>query len=171
MSMNHIIGKFEAQDCRGYHERLITFTLLYYKYQFIGSLHIVDNRSWSWVLVTSCCCGRAFKNITWFNLLFINKILVSLLSIFIPYIILCKNFSLHLLHCTWLGCIKSYTKDLNHRFLVSGWLFHNFFMDLGNPQEIIVHYLLIGGMAGFDHRYEFPMISALMCMVAYGQDL
>ena len=39
---------------RGDLERLITFTLLDYEHQFIGSLHIVDSRSWTQVLVFCC---------------------------------------------------------------------------------------------------------------------
>ena len=38
-------------------------------------------------------------------------------------------------------------------------------MDLGNPVEIIVHYLLIRGMTCFDCQDGFPMLSALVCMV------
>ena len=38
-------------------------------------------------------------------------------------------------------------------------------MGLGNPLEVVVHHLLIGGMVGLDYRDEFPMVSALVCMV------
>ena len=40
-------------------------------------------------------------------------------------------------------------------------------MDLGNLFEVIVHYLLIGGMIGLSHRDEVPMVSALACMVTH----
>ena len=35
-------------------------------------------------------------------------------------------------------------------------------MDLGNPVEIVVYHLLIGGMACLSHRDEFLMMSALV---------
>ena len=73
----------------------------------------------------------------------------------------------HLLHCTWLGHIRSCMKDLNYRLLVNRWFVHNLFMDLGNPLEVVVYYLLIRGMIGLGHRDGFPMISALMCMVTH----
>ena len=45
-------------------------------------------------------------------------------------------------------------------------------MDLGNLFEVIVHYLLIGGMVGLSHRDEVPMVSALACIWLHvGQDL
>ena len=34
-------------------------------------------------------------------------------------------------------------------------------MDLGNPFEVVVHYLLIRGITGLDHHDEIPMVSAL----------
>ena len=37
---------------------------------------------------------------------------------------------------------------------------------LGNPLETIVHHLLIGGIDGLAYWDEFPMVSALVCMVA-----
>ena len=40
-------------------------------------------------------------------------------------------------------------------------------MDLGNLVEIVVHYLLIGGMTCLDHRDGFPMVSALVCTIIY----
>ena len=40
-------------------------------------------------------------------------------------------------------------------------------MGLGNPFEVVVHHLLIGGMTGLGHRDEFPMVSVLMCTVTY----
>ena len=73
----------------------------------------------------------------------------------------------HLLHCTWLRCLKSYTKDLSHGFLPSRWFVHNHSVDLGNPFKVIVHYILIGRMVGLSHQDGFPMMSALMCMVTH----
>ena len=40
-------------------------------------------------------------------------------------------------------------------------------MGLGNPLEVIVHHLLIGGMASLGYRDGFPMLSALVCMVTH----
>ena len=40
-------------------------------------------------------------------------------------------------------------------------------MDLGNPFEVLVHQLLIGGIVGLDHRDEVPMVSVLLCMITY----
>ena len=40
-------------------------------------------------------------------------------------------------------------------------------MDLGNPIETIVHYLLIRGMIYFGRQDRFFMVSALMCMVTH----
>ena len=38
-------------------------------------------------------------------------------------------------------------------------------MDLDNPLEVVVHHILIGGMAGLGYQDGFPMVSALVCMV------
>ena len=94
-----------------------------------------------------------------------NDVPVSLLSILIPCIILYEHSCLHLLHCTWLRCIKSCTKDLNHGFLANRWLVHNRFMGLGNLLEVVVHHPLIGGMAGIGYRDGFPIVNALVCIV------
>ena len=40
-------------------------------------------------------------------------------------------------------------------------------MDLGNSFEVVVHYILIGGMFGFGYRDEVPIVSALVCMVTH----
>ena len=96
-----------------------------------------------------------------------NDIPISLLSILIQYIILYEFFCLHLLHCTWLKCIRSCAKDLSHGFLTNRWLVHNQFMGLGNPLDVVVHHLLIGGMAGLGYLDKFPMVSALVCMVTH----
>ena len=82
----------------------------------------------------------------------------------------------HILHfmniLTYIFCIlldlgASGTKDLSHGFLANRWLVHNQFMSLGNPLEIVVHYLLIRGIVGLGYRDEFPMVSALVCMVTH----
>ena len=93
-----------------------------------------------------------------------NDVLVSLLSIFIPCIIFYEHSCLYLLHCSWLRCIRSCIKDLSHGFLANRWLVHNRFMGLGNPLEVVVHHLLIGGMIGLSYRDAFPMVSALVCI-------
>ena len=41
-------------------------------------------------------------------------------------------------------------------------------MDLGNPVETIVYYILIGGMTCLNHWDRFLMVSALVYMVTYG---
>ena len=40
-------------------------------------------------------------------------------------------------------------------------------MELGNPFEVVVYHLLIGGMVGLGYWDEFPMVSTLVCMVAH----
>ena len=96
-----------------------------------------------------------------------NDVPVSLLSILIPCIIHYKHSCLHLLHCTWLRCIKTCIEDLNHGFLTIRWLVHNRFMGLSNPLEVVVHHLLIGGMVGLCYQDGFPMVSALVYMVTH----
>ena len=72
----------------------------------------------------------------------LNDVPVSLLSILIPCIMLYEHSCLHLLHCTWLGCIRTCTKDLSHGFLTNRWLVHNWFMGLGDLLEVVVVSLL-----------------------------
>ena len=38
-------------------------------------------------------------------------------------------------------------------------------MDLGNPFEVVVHHLLIGGMTDLGHQDKVIMVSALVCIV------
>lgn len=40
-------------------------------------------------------------------------------------------------------------------------------MDLGNPFEVIVHYLLIKGMTNFSHEDEILMVNTLVYMVIH----
>ena len=40
-------------------------------------------------------------------------------------------------------------------------------MGLGNPLEVVVHHLLIGGMTSLNYYDEFLMESALVCMVIH----
>ena len=35
------------------------------------------------------------------------------------------------------------------------------------PLEVVVYYLLIGGMASLGYRDGFPIVSALVCMVTH----
>ena len=44
---------------------------------------------------------------------------------------------------------------------------HNLLVDLGDPFEVVVHHLLIGGMIGLSHWDRVPMLSALVCMVTH----
>ena len=41
-------------------------------------------------------------------------------------------------------------------------------MDLDNPVEIVLYYLLIGGMTYLSFRNEFPMMSALVYVMHTG---
>ena len=96
-----------------------------------------------------------------------NDVLVLLLFILIPCIILCEHYCLRLLHCTWLRWIRSCIEDLSHGFLENRWFVHSQFMGLGNPLEAVVHHLVIGGMTCLGYWDGFPMVNALVCMVAH----
>ena len=76
-----------------------------------------------------------------------------------------EHSCLHFFHCMWLRCIRSCTKDLIHWSLVNRWFVHKRFIGLGNPLKIVMHHLLIGGMASLGYQDGFPMVSALVCMV------
>ena len=73
----------------------------------------------------------------------------------------------HLLHCTWLRCIRSYTKDPSHVFLASRWFVHNWFIELGNLFKVVVHHFLIRLLVGLGHRDGDPMVNALIFMVRH----
>ena len=96
-----------------------------------------------------------------------NDVLISLLSILIPFIILYEHCCLHLLHYTGFRCIRSFTEDLSHRFLANRWFVHYLFMGLGYSLEVVGHYILIGGMTGLSYWDGFPMVSAPVWMVAH----
>ena len=120
---------------------LIGFHLIvYYIHDTLGSSSYYD---------------RALKSMIWYNKFGIhylfNDILVLLLSILISYIIFCEHSCLHLLHCMWLRCIRSCIEDLSHEFLAKKWFIDIWFMGLGNPLEVVVHHLLIGGMTGLNY--------------------
>ena len=40
-------------------------------------------------------------------------------------------------------------------------------MGLSNPLRVVVHHLLIGGMANLGYQDGFPIVSALVCMVTH----
>ena len=63
--------------------------------------------------------------------------------------------------------MRSCTKYPSYEFLISRWLIHNQFIGLGNPLEVIVHYLLIGGIVGLGHRDKVSMMSVLIFMVKH----
>ena len=45
-------------------------------------------------------------------------------------------------------------------------------MGLGNPLEVVVHHLVIGGMVGLGYWDGFPMVSVLVCVWLHiGKDL
>ena len=76
-------------------------------------------------------------------------------------------FGLYIFHCTWLRCIRNFTKDLSHGFLISRWLVHSQCMDLDNSFKVVMHYLLIGKITSLGHQDGFPMVSPLVCIVAH----
>ena len=78
-------------------------------------------------------------------------------------IILYKCYDPHLLHFIWFGCLRSCTNNPSHEFLATRWFVHNQFVDLDNPLNVLVHYLLIRMMVGFSHRDRVPMVRTLMC--------
>ena len=65
------------------------------------------------------------------------------------------------------GCIKSCPENPNHEFLANRWFVYNRFIDLGNPFETVVYYLLIGRVVGFGHWDRVPMVCTLMYMVVH----
>ena len=46
--------------------------------------------------------------------------------------------------------------------------FHNWFVGLGNPFEVVVHHLLIGGIACLGCQDGFPMVSVLVHVMIIG---
>ena len=78
-----------------------------------------------------------------------------------------EHSCLHFLHYTWLRCIRICIEDLSHRFLANRWFVHCLFMGLGYSLEVVVHYILIGGMTGLSYWDGFPMVGAPVWMVAY----
>ena len=107
---------------------------------------------------------------TWCNMLrFIYKFIYLFYFPFYPICInwLFKHTHPYLLYCIWLGCIRSCTKDTSHGSLINRYVVHSQLIDLGNSIEIIVHYLLIGGMTCLSHRDKFPMVNELVCMITH----
>ena len=66
-----------------------------------------------------------------------------------------------------LGALRVAMKNPSQEFLVNKWLVRIWFMGLGNPLDVVVHYLLIGGMVSLGHRDKFPIVGALVCMVTH----
>ena len=56
-------------------------------------------------------------------------------------------------------------KDTSHGFLGSWWVVYSQFMDLSNPFEVMVDYLLIEGMTCLGHWDDFLIVSILVHMV------
>ena len=96
-----------------------------------------------------------------------NDVLISLLSILIPFIILYEHCCLHLLHYTGFRCIRSFTEDLSHRFLANRWLVENRFMCLGNPLEVVVHHLLSEGWLVLAIMMGFHGECTSVCIVTH----
>ena len=103
--------------------------------------------------------------------LFINKVPILLLFILIPCSVLYEYSSLHLLHCTWLECIKSYTKNPSYGFFTRRWFVHNQFMVLVNSLKDIMYYLLIRRMTSLGHQDGVPMLGALVCLVMHLENI
>ena len=55
----------------------------------------------------------------------------------------------------------------SHEFIATRRLVHSWFVGLSTSLKVIVHYFLIEEMVGLDHCDEFPMMSALVCMVIH----
>ena len=47
----------------------------------------------------------------------------------------------------------------------------HYYVGLDNLLEVVVHYLLIGRMIGLGLQDEFPMVSALVCMITHWRRL
>ena len=58
-------------------------------------------------------------------------------------------------------------KDLSYRFLVSWWIVHNQFINLGKLSDTIVYHLLIRGIIYLGHQDEFPIVNVPTWMVIY----
>ena len=57
--------------------------------------------------------------------------------------------------------------DSSNGFLTNRCFVHNQIMGLGNPLEVVLHYLLIREMIGLGHQNNFFMVSALVYMVTH----
>ena len=71
------------------------------------------------------------------------------------------------LHYMWLRYIRSCIEDLSHGFFANRRLVYNQFISLGNPLEVVVYHLLIGGMVGLSYWDGLPMVSVLVCMITH----
>ena len=58
-------------------------------------------------------------------------------------------------------------EDPSHRFLVNRWFVHSRFVGLANSLKVVVHHLLIRGIAGLGYRDGFSIVSVLVYMVTY----
>ena len=115
----------------------------------------------AWTLKSMIWCNKIWSS------LFINKVPILLLFILIPCSVLYEYSSLHLLHCTWLECIKSYTKNPSYGFFTRRWFIHNQFMVLVNSLKDVMYYLLIRRMISLGQWDGIPILSTLVCMVQY----
>ena len=103
-----------------------------------------------------------FKSNTSFNKLRLD------FSLFYQYFhwYLFEYSNLHQLHCTWFECIRSCTKHPSYRFF-TGWWVSQLVYILKQSIEIIIHYLIIRWITCLGHRNEFPIVSALVCMIIH----
>ena len=95
-------------------------------------------------------------------MIFILLSLSYIYLLFISSIQVCTTWIVH-----YLGELGIARKIQSHGFLASWWIVHNIFINLGNPSQVIVYYLLIGEMICLDHQNEVPMVSVLVCAVTY----
>ena len=116
----------------------------------------VSYRCWDWTLKSMIWCNK---------LRFIYKF-IYLCFLWFPFII---SYALigHLKIHAYITCIVHDWDALGVAYKYNVQVVHSWFMDLGNPEKTIVHYLLIEGMTCFGRQNGFPMMSALVCIVIH----
>ena len=119
------------------------------------------------------CWDGALKSITWCKKLrFIYKFIYFSYFLFLSshYALIgfleYTRLTLLTLYITWV--IRNCIEDPSHGFLVEWSIVQNRFMNLDNPFDTVVHYLLIGGTTCLGHRDGFPMVSVLVHMIHIG---
>lgn len=93
------------------------------------------------------------------NVELLSSIKISTIQDLFMHYDLFRYWDPHPLHCTLFKCIRSYTKNPSHGFLVSWWDVHKGFLNLDNLYNVVVHYLIIEWMIYFGNRDGFPMVT------------